>query len=105
MDEHTEQICVCPDESVTCTSVSAQYADINIPIKAKPYASIGTVTTDCCGEPIVTVRQACGCCGCEITITQSLCIKIPVVYGTTVEVGKFEVNCKEAPGNGCTQYR
>lgn len=85
---------------MTCTSVSRQYADVCLPVKVDPFAVIGEVKTECCGEPVVTVRQGCGCGGCEITVMQSICISIPVEYGTTIEAGKPAVNCKRPSAGG-----
>ena len=105
MEEQAIQSCGCPEDAAACTTVSEQHADVSLPVKVKPYAVLGEVTTDCCGEPVVTVKQSCGCIGCEITITQSLCISIPVEYGASVEAGEIAVVCKRTPGGGCTPCR
>ncbi len=47
---------------------------------------------------IVTLRQSstCGCTVlCELTITQSLCLKISIEYGATAQGGDISVCCKK----------
>ncbi len=102
MKEIAEPDCGCPGAGGTCVSVSSQYADVSLPLKVKPYAIVKKVETDCCGEPAVAVRRTCegGCAGCEITLTQFLCIRISVEYGAEAEAGDATVNCRHAPGGG-----
>lgn len=100
MKERAESDCGCPGAGATCTSVGAQYADVSLPIKVKPFAAIAKVETDCCSEPAVAVRRICegGCTGCEMTVTQSICVKITVEYGAAAEAGETSVTCRYAPG-------
>lgn len=88
-----------PEEGTSCTGVGTQYADVSLHVRVQPYALLGEVKAACCGEPAVTVRQACG--GCEITITQPVCIRIPVEYGAGAEAGELTVRCRCAPDGGC----
>lgn len=97
MKEYMEQAYAYTDKTTTFTGVGVQYADVSLHIKAKPHAGIGMITADCCGEPTVAVHQACSDTGCEIIITQSICIRIPVLYSTTAEVEELTVSCKKAP--------
>ncbi|MEG1633942.1 MAG: hypothetical protein RR314_07825 [Oscillospiraceae bacterium] len=94
----------------TCTSVTSQYADVSVPLKLKPYALVGKMTTECCGEPMFALRPcqgAGGSCGCEITITQTVCIRIPIEYGAEADVGdtttacRRNSNCAGGAGFGC----
>lgn len=79
-----------------CVSVASQYADITLPIRAKPCAEVLGVETDCCGEPEATVRPASGGC-CEVSFTQSVRIRIRIRYGAEVETGKPAFVCAPAP--------
>lgn len=105
MNKHKPQSYDFIDHGKDCTSISTQYTDIHLPVKVKPWANIGEVQTDCCGDPIVTLHKACGCGWCEITIMQQVCITIPVEYTTTVEMGELAVNCKRPQGIDCKPYR
>ncbi|MEG0144933.1 MAG: hypothetical protein RR739_02590 [Clostridia bacterium] len=99
MDESARH-CACEQDGLNCTSVAAQYVDVSVPLKLKPYAIVGDLTTECCGEPVVSLRPCPGgncCCGCEITITQTLCVRIPVRYGANADVGDATSLCLRAP--------
>ncbi|MEG1501163.1 MAG: hypothetical protein RR396_04335, partial [Clostridiales bacterium] len=93
----TRESCVHEKKSLTCTSITSQYADVSLPLKVKPYAIVGKLEAECCGEPIVAVHpcQGANCsCGCEITITQTVCIRIPVEYGADANTGDITAVCK-----------
>ncbi|MEG0830641.1 MAG: hypothetical protein RSD88_08660 [Anaerovoracaceae bacterium] len=84
-------------KALTCTSVHSQCAEVSVPLELKPYATLGELETECCGEPIITLHQNQGStcsCGCELTITQSVCIRIPLEYGTKADVGETTSCCK-----------
>lgn len=94
MEENNARCCQSED-SVTCTNISTYCADLCLPVKLEPYALIGEITTSCCGEPNLTVKQEAGRCRtCVIMINQSVCITIPVEYYTKVESGELTVECK-----------
>lgn len=105
MNEQKQEACSREKESLTCTSITSQYADVSVPLKLMPYAVVGKLVTECCGEPVVALRQCQGSstsCGCEITITQVVCTRIPVEYGVEADVGDTAVICKKSlncPGN------
>lgn len=74
-------------------------AEVSLPVRLQPNAAIGEISTECCGEPVVTVRQFCGSrCGCEIVITQTVCVSIPVEYGAEAQAGDPGVICRKS---GC----
>lgn len=107
MDASGDPRCARESREVTCTAVSAQYADVSLPVQVKPYAVVEQVETVCCGDPVVAVRRAsdCGCTGCEITITQSVCVRLSVKYGTDAEAGDVMVSCRQTPAGGCARGR
>lgn len=100
MDNEKKESCGCQNNQLNCTKITTQCADVSLPIKIKPYAVVGNIETECFGKPIVSLRsfQGMSCCNggeCEITITQSICIKIPVEYGAITDVGSTTVHCKK----------
>lgn len=108
MEEQMQGACVGQKENPTCTSMSTYYADVSVPLKVMPYAVVGTIKTECCGDTTISFRsnQGTGCtCGCEITITQTLCIRIPVEYGTTADAGDTCVVCKKSQNTCNPAYR
>lgn len=105
MNEQPQESCVDVRENLTCTVVTSQYADVSVPMKLKPYANVGELVTECCGEPVIALRscQGANCsCGCEITITQTICIRIPMEYGTETDVGDTTAICKRNPNCAST---
>ncbi|MEG1661383.1 MAG: hypothetical protein RR332_02610 [Clostridiales bacterium] len=103
MNEQMQESCIREKEKSTCTSVTSQYADVSVPLKLNPYAIVGNLVTECCGEPIVSLRSCQdGNCssGCEITITQTVCIKIPLTYGAEADSGDITVICKRRTNCG-----
>lgn len=84
--------CECP-ESNDCSKVGYQYVDISVPVELKQDATIGEIETKCCGEPTVCCKEE-KCGGtCEITITQKVCIKIPINYNVIACVGEGQIDC------------
>ncbi len=78
----------------TCVSVGSQCAQVSLPVNLKPYALLGEIKTECCGEPNISLRT--GCSGkYEMIITQTICIKIPIEYGACVRTGGIYVNCNQ----------
>lgn len=88
-----------PEQPGACLRISTQMADVSLPVRLRPSAVIGEIRTECCCEPSVSVRPlGCGRCGCEIVITQTVCISIPVEYGAEAQAGDPMVICRRT---GC----
>lgn len=77
-----------------------QSASICVPVTVTPFARLGVTTTKCCGDPVVTPgRKACGGVKnglCFFTITQKICVAVPVEFGAVATVGDSYVNCNGA---------
>lgn len=102
MEEKGKEGCMNHNKTTTCTSVSVQNADVSVPIKFKPFTTVGVPQTTCCGEPTITIRPNQGpncCCSCDILITQEICIQIPIEYSTVVDIGESCANYKKNPCN------
>lgn len=104
-----------------CNRVNYQYADVSVPVKVKPFAKVGKIDVECCGEPVIYYKKG-GCfengsCEdrpydkeelvdfdkkpgkhdiCEILIKQTIYVKIPIQYGAFVDVGDEYVQCGKA---------
>lgn len=103
MDTQKQEYCAFKNENNNCTSVSSHYSDVRVPVNLKSYATVGDLVTQCCGEPTVSIcptKVGMCSCGCEIVITQTVCVRIPVEYGTVADVGKTTVRCKGNAGCG-----
>ena len=88
------------NEVQTCPAVGYQSASICVPVTVTPYAQAGNTTTKCCGNPVVTPgREICGGLkngSCVFTITQDICVAVPVEFGAIATVGDSYVNCNDA---------
>ena len=83
-----------------CETTAFQTATVCVPVTVTPFAIAGTPTTFCCGDAIITQGPA-TCKGtvngsCTFTITQNICISIPVLFGATATVGAPSVECGTA---------
>lgn len=87
-------------EAQTCPTVGYQSASICVPVTVTPFAQTGVTVTKCCGDPVVTPgREVCGGIkngSCFFTITQDICVAVPVEFGAVATVGDSYVNCNGA---------
>ena len=92
------------DLSNACNKLVTQCVDVTAPVILQPTASLGTVTVACQGAPTVT------CCTdpagtiCTVTLTQQVCVTMPVRYGVTLSSGEPTISCADgscAPSCPC----
>ena len=87
-------------ENQACPAVGYQTASVCVPVTVTPYAKAGATTTKCCGEPVVkSGRDICGGVKngvCTFTITQDVCVAVPVDFGAIAEVGDAFISCNGA---------
>lgn len=94
----------------TCPAVGYQSASICVPVTVKPFAKTGTTFTKCCGAPVV-VSGGDQCSGqingsCVFTISQDICVAVPVEFGAVASVGDTYVNCNGASSSDiCTDCK
>lgn len=87
-----------PRRSKTCKKNVHELADILLPIKLEPETTIGEIITECCGEPSIICKNNCDCHNnnyCELVITQTIRITIPIEYGVNTYTGKSNIKCKD----------
>lgn len=88
------------NESQTCPTVGYQSASICVPVTVTPFAQAGITSTKCCGDPVVTPgREVCDGVkngSCFFTITQDICVAVPVEFGAVATVGDSYINCNGA---------
>ena len=86
-------------EVQTCPAIGYQSASVCVPVTVTPFAQTGITVTKCCGEPVVTPGMV--TCGgtkngsCFFTISQDVCVAVPVEFGAVASVGDAFVS-----GNG-----
>lgn len=82
----------------SCPVTGHQTVDICVPVSVTPTAVVGPITTTCCGAPVITPGTNI-CSGipnetCNFTITQTICIDVPVEFSANVNTGETFVNCE-----------
>lgn len=85
-------------EKRDCEKVGYQYADVSIPIEICPDASLGDIKTECCGEPYIKCEGEPCSNSCNIVITQSIKIKIPLKVGIRAIQGSGYIVCGDDCG-------
>lgn len=93
---------VC-EENEACESVFFQKETVCVPVKVTPFAKPGMAKAVCCGEPIVKNGGQCpgNQISCSFTITQKLCVEIPISFGADIETGKAVVQCGDVSEEKC----
>lgn len=102
VDSSALAICgpVCPD---TCDRVAHQFINACVPITVTPNASVGPTTTTCCGPALVGTAPCGGVEGgsCTFTMSQLICVEIPVNFSATAAPGQTWVDCADADEGQC----
>lgn len=94
-----------------CTVVSYQPAAVSVPITVRPNVVTGGIRAYCCGDPVMRPASNAGRTNmrpgdarCSFTITQDICIEIPIEFSAQafqnaphIEFG----NTAGAPDSGC----
>lgn len=98
------------DSDGSCPAVGYQRVDVCVPVMVTPFAKTGSTITTCCGDAVVT-PGATPCDGvkngtCAFTISQTICVEVPVAFGATATVGDTFVNCLGASADDiCTNCK
>ena len=88
------------EENQTCPTVAYQLSSVCVPVTVTPFAKAGMTTTKCCKKPTVTAGRYI-CDGfkngqCVFTISQDICVEVPVEFGAVAAVGDTYVACNGA---------
>lgn len=94
-------------EDQTCPAIGYQAATVCVPVTVTPFAKTGATFTKCCGSPVVVSgRNTCGGVKngvCAFTISQDVCVAVPIGFGAVATVGDTYVNCSGATADDiCT---
>ena len=84
-------------ENQTCPAIGYQAATICVPVTVEPFARAGMTRTKCCGEAVVLPgRQVCAGVKngtCAFTLSQNVCVAVPVEFGANAVVKEAFVEC------------
>lgn len=91
-----------------CKTLTYQYANVSVPVTVRPCVNAGNAVAFCCGEPDIK-RSYCslkhggnGGGGCRFTLSQCICIEVPIEFDANALIGTPCVECGEAGvADGC----
>lgn len=82
----------------SCNRVGTQCVDVSAPLTLVPAAAIGTPTVACQGAPSITCVTDPAGTSCTVTMTQQICVSVPIRYGVTMTSGEPTISCAESCG-------
>jgi hypothetical protein len=88
----TEELLHCPMSG--CNKNGTQCVEVSQPVVLTPSATVGTPTLSCQGTPTVTCETNAAHTACTVTLTQSVCVTVPVQYGVTMTAGEASIACE-----------
>lgn len=78
-----------------CNKIVTQCVDVTAPVTLVPTACLGTITVACQGMPVVScTSDPCGTSS-TVTVTQRICVTIPVRYDVSMNPGDPTISCAE----------
>ena len=69
--------------------------DVTASVILSPTAVMGSPTVTCQGNPTITCATNADGTMCTVTMTQKVCVSIPVRYGTTISTCDPPITCAE----------
>ena len=99
-----------PPADQTCPAVGYQRIGLCVPVTVTPFVHPKATKTKCCGSPKIKSDQM-TCPGkkngvCTFTISQTICIEVPVDFGATATVDDIYVDCLGASADDiCTNCK
>ncbi len=90
-------------KNTTCVKIAYQRAVVSVPVAVKPFSVAGPTSTLCCSDPVVTNVRCTGTKDriCYFTITQEICVEVPIHFGAEAQVGEPGVDCLETSLEEC----
>lgn len=89
--------------SEECEVVASQLINVCVPVTVTPFATTGPVSTICCGDPVINDDACIGEPGraCTFTVSQLICVEVPVNFGADAAPGRTFVQCNPATDGPC----
>ena len=92
--------------AAACDVLGQQMANVCLPVSVQPFATVGTIVTRCCGAAIIAPGTVCSGTpnmNCNFTISQRICVEVPVEFGATVTPGEAHVQCTGENCDNCPE--
>lgn len=88
----------------TCIRKAYQKATVSTPVTIRPFSFAGPTKTVCCSEPVIKdikFKPRCNEDVCYFTISQEICVEIPIHFGAQACLGDSWIDCHEASTEEC----
>ena len=92
--------CSCEGGQSGCGRIGTQCLNIAASAVLTPVATVREVTVSCQGTPVITCESN-GGASCTMTITQQVCVSVPVNFGVTLTNGDATIACADNNCIGC----
>ena len=89
----------CPVNS--CNKTAAQCVEVTAPATLTPTAEVGSISLACQGAPDVDCVTNGKGASCTLTITQKVCVSIPVRFGVTMDSDDPTIACADGSCTRC----
>lgn len=86
-----------------CNVVASQLVNVCVPITITPEVCVGPTSTFCCAPAVISTTPCGGIPGgtCTFTVSQLICVEVPVNFTATATPGETFVNCGDAISGAC----
>ena len=88
---------------IPCNVTGERLLDIALPVRVRPFATVGDVVSRCCGTATIVPEYQDfppDEPNCDFTIHQRVCVQVPVEFGAAVEPGRVHSECT---GESCEE--
>lgn len=86
-----------------CARTVFQQADVCTVVTITPDAACGPISACCIGDPVLSVGNVClGETACVFTVTQRLCLTIPLTFNAMGVCSAFSIDCQPPTLEDCT---
>lgn len=84
-----------------CAKTGTQCVSVSTPVVLTPVADVGAVSVSCAGEPAATCTANAKGTACTVTLTQRLCVSIPITFGVDHTGGEPSIGCAACADGEC----
>lgn len=84
-----------------CAKTGTQCVNVSTPVVLTPVADVGMVSVSCTGEPAATCTANAEGTACTVTLTQRLCVSIPITFGVDHTGGEPSIGCAACADGEC----
>lgn len=91
------------DFDKNCCSIIEKFLTICLPVTTTPNVCVGKIKTECCGNPIISLKRPDNChkdmndCHCKFTIVQKMKVEIPIDFSADTHIDDLFVDCELKP--------